>query len=403
MRILIVSNLYHPHVIGGAEKSTRSLAEALVLRGHEVSVVSLNPERKYKTTEIGGVKVHYLPVRNLYFPNQAGQSALTRALWHSLDSYNPFMGASVGRVLNDERPDVVNTHNVCGLSASVWRAVKMRRLPLVHTVRDYYVLCSRSALYRHGKICSTPCPSCRVYSWPRRRLSRLVDVVTGVSHRVLDGSCQNGCFPEAEKIVVHNAFEPQLDNGTHRNGRNGDFQFGYLGRLHPAKGIDLLIRSFLKLPVGRAKLLIAGRGAPEYEASLRGLIDGHPAIRMVGFVGPSDFFSRVDVSVVPSLWHEPAARVVLESVSHSVPVIGSCRGGTPELMGTGTGWIFDPDEPGALTRALQHAIESRGELVAMSDRAGERIRQFSTEAMVNGYLKAYSSAINKNKRNSKSP
>lgn len=380
--------------------SVQNVAESLAARGHELVAATLNPEKKYKVTEVGGVKVHYLPVRNLYFPNQAGQSALKKALWHSLDSYNPFMGAAFGAVLDAERPDVVNTHNVCGFSASVWRAVKKRRVPLVHTVRDRYLVCSRSGMFRNGKVCSKPCMSCLLYSWPRRRLSRFVDVATGISQNVLDGSCQSGCFPESEKIVIHNACEVAPQNRTARGRGNGALRFGYLGRLHPSKGVGALIRSFLELPGGQAKLLIGGRGAPEYEDDLRRVINGRSDIRMLGHVDPADFFSQVDVTVVPSLCQEAAGRVVLESMAHRVPVIGSSRGGIAEQMGEGTGWVFNPDESGALTQMLQLAINSPGELAAMSQRASGRIAQFSTESMVKGYLKAYSCAIDRNSQSS---
>jgi len=90
-------------------------------------------------------------------------------------------------------------------------------------------------------------------------------------------------------------------------------------------------------------------------------------------------FRRVDVLVAPSLWHDSAPLVVLESMAHSVPLISSCVGGIPELMGEGTGWLFDPSDPTALSRALRNAIESRGVLAVMRERARERARLFSAE------------------------
>lgn len=395
MKILIVNNLYHPNIVGGAEKSAQSLAEALTTRGHEVVLATLNPEKRYEVAEVNGVRVYYLPLRNLYFPNTHARPTPIKAVWHAVDSYNPFMAAALGAVLDRERPDVVNTHNICGFSASVWSAVKKRHLPLVHTLRDHYLLCSRSMMFHDDKACANLCTACRVYSQPRRSLSDLVDVVTGVSRTILERHIQYGCFSESEKMVVYNAFEPPSGNGVYA-GRNGHLRFGYLGRLHSSKGVDLLIRSFLELPAGKAELLIAGRGTPEYEEELKRLINGIPTIKMLGFVSPSDLLSEVDVTVVPSLCHDCAPRSVLESMAYHLPVIGSCRGGIPELMGEGAGWAFEPDEPGALTQAMHRVIESRAELKGMSERAVERSKQFSAEAMVNGYLKAYADAIQKN-------
>lgn len=396
MKILIVSNLYYPTIFGGAEMSVQKVAESLLTGGHAVVVATLNPKGRYEVAEVNGVRVHYLPNRNIYFfglPKK--RSTASKLLWHGVDTYNPLVAALLGKVLDAERPDVVNTHNLAGFSISVWGAVKKRGLPLVHTVRDHYLLCPRS-MFSHGRICQAQCTACRIYGWPRQKQSRLVDAVIGITQNVLDRACHHGCFPEAERMVVYNAFEPQTDNGAHRNGGNGTVHFGYIGRLHPSKGVEVLIRSFLELPDGQAKLLIAGRGTSEYEDSLHSLISGHPAIRMLGFVEPSEFFSQVDVSVVPSLWAEPAGRVVLESMGHRIPVIGSCCGGIAEQMGNGTGWVFDPDDPGGLTRALQCAIESRDGFAAIGERANKRIGHFSTEAMLRGYLRAFSCAIEKN-------
>ncbi len=398
MKILIVSNLYHPNIIGGAEKSAQALAEALAARGHEAVVATLNPEKRYEVAEVSGVRVHYLPVRNLYFPGAPGKPTPVKAIWHAVDSFNPFMAASLGAVLDREQPDVVNTHNICGFSASVWRAISRRHLPLVHTLRDHYLLCSRSTMFHNGMVCSSPCRACRVYSQPRRSLSNLVDVVTGTSRTILERHIQYGCFSKTEKMVVYNAVESTVGNGALKAAKNGVLRFGYLGRLDPSKGVDLLVRSFLELPAADAELLIAGRGDLGYEDSLQKLVNGHPAIRMLGFVPPADLLSKVDVMVVPSLCHDCAPRSVLEGMTCQLPVIGSCRGGIPELMGEGTGWVFDPDEPGALNRVMEQAIQSRHELASMSGLAVRRASQFSTHLMVDGYLQAFSTAIDKVKR-----
>ena len=57
--------------------------------------------------------------------------------------------------------------------------------------------------------------------------------------------------------------------------------------------------------------------------------------------------------VVPSLSNDTFPFVVYEALGHGVPVIGSRRGGIPEVVQDGvTGLLFDPEDPGALGRAL---------------------------------------------------
>jgi glycosyltransferase involved in cell wall biosynthesis len=155
----------------------------------------------------------------------------------------------------------------------------------------------------------------------------------------------------------------------------------------------------LELPAGEAELVIAGRGAQDYERKLREMAHDGPDVHWLGLVPPEVLLSQVDVLVVPSRWHDPAPVVVLEGMANSLPLIGSCRGGIPELMGEGTGWIIDPDEPDSLLRAMKLAISSRSDLGAMSSKAGERARRFSTEFMVSEYLQAFSRAIQNNDNN----
>lgn len=44
MRVLHVSSVYPPHVVGGAEKVVAMLAEAQVQRGHQVGAAYLSRE-----------------------------------------------------------------------------------------------------------------------------------------------------------------------------------------------------------------------------------------------------------------------------------------------------------------------------------------------------------------------
>jgi glycosyltransferase involved in cell wall biosynthesis len=396
MKVLIVSNFYHPHVVGGAEKVAQSLAEGLLAHNHEAVVVTLSQNKHLTTDEVHGVKVHRLPLMNLYrLPAHNGQPAVVKALWHTLDTYNPLMETSFRHVLESERPEVVNTHNIAGFSASIWGAAKKRHLPLVHTAHDYYLLCPPSTMLRNGKNCQAPCSDCAMFGWGRRKASRLVDVATADSRYTLEEHLRRGYFSSAESTPIYNCCEvPALDS-SRSNGGNGSLRFGFLGRLDPAKGVDLLVRSFLELPRGQAEICFAGRGAPDYESELKTMTQDRPEVRWLGYVSPDVLLRQVDVLIVPSLWNDSAPVVVLESMAYSVPLIGSRRGGIPELMGEGTGWLFEPYEPNGLTQVMRNAIESRDDLAGMRERARQRAGMFSTEAMVAGYLQAFSRAMEK--------
>ncbi len=56
---------------------------------------------------------------------------------------------------------------------------------------------------------------------------------------------------------------------------------------------------------------IAGTGEVDYVRSLQGAREDWP-IELIGKAAPAAFYESVDVTVVPSLWHEPLARVIFD-------------------------------------------------------------------------------------------
>lgn len=389
LKILIVNTLYTPNLIGGAERSVQVLAEGLVMAGHSAVVVSTAPNRGVTTACLNGVRAYYIGLKNLYWPfGHTRIPAPTKLLWHALDSYHPTMVQEFVKVMDKEAPDVVHTNNLSGFSPLLWQGVKARRLPLVHTLRDYYLLCPQVSMFRGGKDCECQCPLCRLYSLPKIRFSRHVDVVVGISRFILKRHRDHGCFDGAQQAVISNAYELKaLD--TKRTLPSTPLRFGYLGRLSPEKGVERLLEAATRLPSAKWTLDVGGQGSGTYENGLRSRY-GRPNIRFLGDAPPTDFFSAVDVLVVPSLWHEPFGRVVIEAYAHGVPVIASARGGLSDLVSATTGLLFDPDMPGELEAKMQRLINEPARVADMSRHCLKEAQRFLPRAVVNGYLEVYS-------------
>ncbi|HEX2386494.1 MAG TPA: glycosyltransferase, partial [Candidatus Binatia bacterium] len=103
MRLLFVNSLYTPNILGGAERSVQSLAEAFVARGHAVTVASTVARDAGGERMINGVKAVYLPIANLHWPfDRLRRAPARRKLWHLADAYNPGMKQEIGRIIRDE-------------------------------------------------------------------------------------------------------------------------------------------------------------------------------------------------------------------------------------------------------------------------------------------------------------
>jgi len=203
MNILIVNTLYAPFKVGGAEVSVQLLAEELVSKGDKVRVVCLHDQKFRKQTELNGVEVVYLPLKNLYWPFSNEQKGkLSKVLWHLIDNFNPMMSKAFSRELDNFNPDVVHTNNISGFSVAIWSCVKKRNIKLVHTARDYYLFHHNCTLFQHGKNMDVGSAAVQLTSMVKKRKSRNVDRFVGISKYISALHQDNGFAINSRHPIV---------------------------------------------------------------------------------------------------------------------------------------------------------------------------------------------------------
>lgn len=389
MKIAIINSLYDPYLVGGAERSVRVLAEAFVAEGAEVSVISLHEGQAIVKENRSGVEVWRVPLRNGYWPFAlAKRSTWKRLLWHLRDVYNPHALRDVFEILTEIGPDVVHTNNLSGFSVSAWSAAKRAEIPVVHTARDYYLLHPNSMLFANNVQQNENAIAPRLWSLVKKVASRKVSAFVGISGYVKDIHVQNGYFPGVTNAVVHNSVELSASSHVHVDAPQQAQVFGFLGRLDPSKGLEVLLDAASSTP--NVEWLIAGQGRPEYIAHLSNIAT--PNVQFIGHQEPHVFFNRIDVLVVPSIWAEPLGRVVLEAYAHGVPVIASRLGGLMDIVDEGrTGWYFDVKEPGSLLKAVNRARLSN--LKKLSAESLRRAEDFGASAIARKYLAVFARVL----------
>jgi glycosyltransferase involved in cell wall biosynthesis len=386
MNICIINNFYHPDHCGGAELSVQVLAETLIVMGHQVFVITTGSQDVEEM--FNGVRIYRISIRNLYDLNYIGwANKYFNFLWHAMDTFNfPTVQKAIN-IIRRECPDIIHTNNLKGFSAGVWPFIKQLGIPVVHTLRDYYLICPKGTMYNDGEICVKPCLTCGVYNYGRRVLSKYVDTVVGNSNFILQIHLENSFFPNAKTRIVHNAYDRSLKDLTLEPINDG-FVAGYIGRLGPYKGIELLLEAFSSIKEENAILFLAGVGDSTYETTLRKKYSSN-AIRFKGFLRPEDFFPFIDVLVVPSLWHDPLPRVIFEGYAYGVPVIASRRGGIPEIVEDGiTGLLFDPSDSASLANAIRRLM-APGIRKPMRSAAFHKFSEFKPDKIVTNYLDIY--------------
>lgn len=359
MKILFLHNLADPERGGGGEVTVWTLMRSMRDAGHECVMLATSDRPGLERTKREDITIWRAHIRNVHWPHRKKRPTVAqRLLWHALDSYNPWMQPYLQEVIARERPDVASVHALPGWSVASWRTLAREGLPAVQVLHGYEAICPRATMYRGGRNCEQQCTQCRAFRLPHRALSRHLQAVVGVSRFVLDRHRSLGYFGGVPiQRVIHNARDPQAlgsDVGTHVEPHEG-LRFGFIGRLHPSKGVEALVDAFLSADLPEACLWIAGSGDEGYERYLRARVTDK-RIRFLGRIPPRDFFPHVDATIVPSLWNEPLGMVVAEALAFGKPVIGSRRGGIPEMIRDGeNGLVFEPDAPGELSAAL-HAM-----------------------------------------------
>ncbi|RZS63462.1 glycosyltransferase involved in cell wall biosynthesis [Agromyces ramosus] len=171
---------------------------------------------------------------------------------------------------------------------------------------------------------------------------------------------------------------------------------GFVGRLVPEKGADILIDAVARDPHLRARIVGGGPAGP----ALRARADELDIADRVEFMGPiepddiADFYHSLDVLAVPSLptptWTEQFGRVAVEAMASGVPVVSSDAGALPAVVG-GAGIVVPAGDAGALALGLVEAAgQRRDELRSMGL---ARAAECSWEAVGRDYLELYRSVV----------
>ncbi|MBK8375549.1 MAG: glycosyltransferase family 4 protein [Sphingomonadales bacterium] len=334
MKILMLNTLYPPSTVGGAERSVAILARALAERGDSVTVICLHAGEGELVDSDGPVTVHRLPLRNIYWPygETAKPSVLNRLAWHAIDGAYSANVAAITNIARKLQPDVVHSNNLTGFGVGLLPALAQMGLPIVHTLRDFGLLCARTALFRNGQDCVQRCNECRLLTWRKKSEARHVDVLGANSGYMIERHRAEGMFADTPAHVIFNAMPdiaaPALGDMPTRAA--GPLALGFAGRIEPEKGIAQLLEACAGLPADRWTLSIAGRGEPDYVAELQQRFKDLP-VNWLGFVPMASLMEQIDALVIPSIWPEPMPRTLLEAMAWGKVVVASDAGGTPEV------------------------------------------------------------------------
>jgi glycosyltransferase involved in cell wall biosynthesis len=151
-----------------------------------------------------------------------------------------------------------------------------------------------------------------------------------------------------------------------------------VGRLHPQKGFDVLVRAATRWPAGR-RVVVAIAGEGPQRAALEALIEELGVdVRLLGDrADVADLLRAADVVAMPSRW-EGWPLAAGEVLAAGRPFVVSAVGGLPELVGDAAVYVHADDET-ALAAAIERFLDDAGLAAEYGLRALKRAAQLPTD------------------------
>jgi len=404
VKILLVHNYYN--LIGGAEVFYHEVGRVLKKNNHSVAYFSPNDSNVVSEWKD-------------YFPDVVdykGKNKLKSILGIKDMIYSTKVKDRFKQLLNDFKPDIVHVFAIyIRLTPSILDACSEYGVPVVMSCNDYKHICPSYKLYRNGNLCED-CKGGKFYNVILNHCSKdslmysTASALEAYIHNAMDIYRKNiNMFLFASEFMAKKTEEfwgkktfkwDMLKNPFESKKYQLSTEYEdyclYFGRLIDEKGVDVLIKAMSYIP--QCKLKIVGNG-PNEEV-LKKLVK-KLGISNIEFCGAKwgeeldNILKKARFVVVPSLWHENFPYVILQSFAFGKAVIGSNRGGIPELVNAGKyGYIYEATDEVELSKKIIKLWESPEETVIMGENAKHYMDEnFNDEKFYKNLMDVYNKVL----------
>ena len=358
-RALTVLHVTAPASVGGLERVVESLACGHQRLGHRVSVAVVVVPGQAEPSLVATLRAGGVDVRILSIP--ARGYARERA--------------AIGECCDTLRPDVVHTH---GYRSDVIDAGVARRhgIPVVTTAHGF----------TRGRWIN------RLYERLQRRAFRRFDAVVAVSRPLAEQLIRGGVARERVHVVP-NAWGGSVTFTGRADARRAlglpgtGFQIGWVGRLMPEKGPDVMLGAMALLSDLPVTVVMVGDGpmrlALQEDANRLRVAD---RCRWPGLVhDAATLFSAFDLFVLSSRT-EGTPIVLFEAMAAGLPVVATRVGGVPDVISDAEAVLVPADNPGALAQAVRGVL---ADPVAAQRRVAAARKRLESKFAVGPWLARY--------------
>ncbi|OGG44591.1 MAG: hypothetical protein A3F84_05530 [Candidatus Handelsmanbacteria bacterium RIFCSPLOWO2_12_FULL_64_10] len=385
MKILVISNLFPPHYLGGYEITCGQVCRELERRGHRVVV--LTSTHGLIQGAIGGHPGDVRRVLKLYLPfGRPAKLMRARRWWVGRENYR----ATMDLILR-ERPDVIFVWSLLRLTLGPAYAAQDSGVPVAYSFNDEYIAGYLPARFGLALRAFSRHVADRVL--PNITLRGLTLRNATCISRLLKGNLiARGVPVEDARVIYHGILLDDFPAKPELGGVRMPARVLYVGQLHAYKGVHTLIEaahmvsSWNGTPAPRVS--VVGDGPDAYRRQLHEkAAQGGARVDFVGKVAHAELariYREHDIFVFPSTWQEPFGLTHLEAMASGTPVISTAGGGHGEFLRDGeNALIFEKENAEQLAGHILRLIRDRDLSRRLAIRARAVVeREFSLERYV---------------------
>ncbi|MBS0289720.1 MAG: glycosyltransferase family 4 protein [Proteobacteria bacterium] len=364
MKILVVHNAYQSHQLGG---------EDIIVKQEFAGLTDILGEDKVFQYSIGNDDIRFGP--------------LLKNIWGDKNHYQ-----QIFNLVKKHNIEIVHVHNFFPLlTPSVFAGAKAAGAKVVHTLHNFRWWCSSGILYRKEKGICEQCIN-KKFGWPAvvhgcYRGSKMQSLAANLAffwykikkygdnidaYFVLSQFQQqklSQLLPAKKLFLKPNVISKPNNSIAKQHKRD----FLFVGRLEEAKGIELLLSTWEKLPKG-FKLKVIGTGnnllEQRYKSDNIQFLGKLPHDQVLTHMMHAKYF------IHSSLAFETFGLTALEALSVGTPVIAINRGPRAEyIQSDKNGFLGEPHElKDMILKAYDYA-----DYEVMSQQAFESAKPFYAE------------------------
>jgi glycosyltransferase involved in cell wall biosynthesis len=447
MKVLFVSQYADPVVLGGNNNVYRQ-AQALREIGIDARILTWPHDDGWtgdpSPTDEDTLHRRGVPYHVVRLPDALCDRVPRQAEWQR--------GKRLGeQILKRLHPEVVHLHHWRGMSSIAAAAIDLR-IPTVYTAHDWGLACMRTVLRRgDGSFCddipeANLCSACvwsgrsilgkinevgaslsagrlalsalrrhatsgrlglvveSLATRTEQNLARAKQILTSLGALVVPNRFGQQFFErlgaQPRRIHVMPWFCDERPEGACWVQHKEQLRLGYIGRIAPEKGLDVLLRALAQTPRScSVTLKIAGRVDSRYGEALQSAYStaaGSHQLEWCGWIPRErfhEYYSEIDVVAVPSQAMDNTPLSLIEAFAHRKPVLASNLATIQDLVENQRNGLLVPhnevaawsgaiarlcNEPALLTR-MRHQVPR----ISTSRQYAERLRDIYHSAREN--------------------